>query len=238
MTVPVQDPLTRLVYSGPGDYTFIFGIPKIYSLKVTIISAIGVTTHLNYGLDFSVSYDPTLQRGTVTTLAAPGPGTIIIERAISIVQAIDWVNNDDLDAVVLEQAFDFITYCLQQLNAVQDRSYALVQQSRGTWISGTIYGTGERVSYNGVVYFCVASHTSRSTFATDLADGLWIVFLDIIAAIQNLTIALGSSSTASTPAVDTNTTALATTAFVLNQLSSAAALIRSEEHTSELQSQR
>jgi hypothetical protein len=45
---------------------------------------------------------------------------------------------------------------------------------KGNWATGIAYVVGNSVVANGAAYYCVTAHTS-GTFATDLANGLWII---------------------------------------------------------------
>ena len=46
---------------------------------------------------------------------------------------------------------------------------------RGPWTTPTLYNPGDLALYGGVIYLCVTSHTSTSTFDANLAD--WAVYL-------------------------------------------------------------
>ena len=46
---------------------------------------------------------------------------------------------------------------------------------RGSWTTPTLYNPGDVALYGGVIYLCVTSHTSTSTFDANIAD--WTVYL-------------------------------------------------------------
>ena len=46
---------------------------------------------------------------------------------------------------------------------------------RSTWTTPTLYNPGDIALYGGVIYLCVTSHTSQSTFDANIAD--WAVYL-------------------------------------------------------------
>lgn len=47
---------------------------------------------------------------------------------------------------------------------------------RGLWTATTVYAKNNYVTVSGDVYIAQEAHTSTDTFATDLADGKWVVF--------------------------------------------------------------
>ena len=50
-------------------------------------------------------------------------------------------------------------------------------QFRGTWGSTVLYNPGDTVLYGGVIYLCIISHTSSSTFATN--NDKWTVYTSL-----------------------------------------------------------
>jgi hypothetical protein len=46
---------------------------------------------------------------------------------------------------------------------------------KAAWVSTTLYDSGDIVLYGGVIYLCVTSHTSQSTFDASLSN--WAVYL-------------------------------------------------------------
>lgn len=53
---------------------------------------------------------------------------------------------------------------------------------RGPWEADTFYAAADIVSQLGVVYIAINDHTSDEEFSTDLAEGLWMAFVQPIAA--------------------------------------------------------
>jgi hypothetical protein len=71
--------------------------------------------------------------GTVTFGTAPGSGVIVsLIRETDYLQAVDYVNNDALDAETLEKAFDKLTMMAQQLDAKIDASVGFDETVAGT----------------------------------------------------------------------------------------------------------
>jgi len=48
--------------------------------------------------------------------------------------------------------------------------------SSSNWASGSVYGFGSRVSWNGVQYVSWQRHTASSSFANDIGSGYWILY--------------------------------------------------------------
>ena len=63
---------------------------------------------------------------------------------------------------------------------INDWIFADAIRYQGTWESGTNYGRGSIVKYNGIVYRCIKEHTAGNTLeevlGEDSTDSLWEVF--------------------------------------------------------------
>ena len=111
MTVSVKR--NKVQYTGDNSTTA-FSVTFPYTEKSQVKVYLGstlqtITTH--YTLT-----DPGAT-GTVTFGTAPGSGVIVsIIRETDYLQAVDYVNNDALDAETLEKAFDKLTMMCQQLD--------------------------------------------------------------------------------------------------------------------------
>lgn len=117
MTVSVK----RNQVQYPGDnsttaFTVNFPYTELSQVKVFIDSTEKTrTTH------FTLT-DPDAT-GTVTFLTPPASGELVtIKRETDYLQAIDYVNNDALDAETLEKAFDKLTMMCQQLDVKIEKS--------------------------------------------------------------------------------------------------------------------
>lgn len=56
-------------------------------------------------------------------------------------------------------------------------NYSVLIRDKGAWLTATDYGVGDIVSNGGVIYHCVAGHTS-GVFSTDLAAGKWVILIN------------------------------------------------------------
>lgn len=56
---------------------------------------------------------------------------------------------------------------------------------RGLWVTATLYNVQDIVREGNAYYLCVAQHTS-GTFATDLANGDWVLMIDLQSAYDVL----------------------------------------------------
>ena len=111
MTVSVKR--NKVQYTGDNSttaFSVTFPYTETSQVKVYLGSTLQtITTH--YTLT-----DPGAT-GTVTFGTAPGSGVIVsIIRETDYLQAVDYVNNDALDAETLEKAFDKLTMMCQQLD--------------------------------------------------------------------------------------------------------------------------
>jgi hypothetical protein len=111
MTVSVKR--NKVQYTGDNSttaFSVTFPFTETSQVKVYLGSTLQtITTH--YTLT-----DPGAT-GTVTFGTAPGSGVIVsLIRETDYLQAVDYVNNDALDAETLEKAFDKLTMMCQQLD--------------------------------------------------------------------------------------------------------------------------
>ncbi len=117
MTVSVKR--NQVQFGGDGSttaFTVNFPYTELSQVKVFLDSTEQTrTTH------FTLT-DPGAT-GTVTFLSAPASGKLVtIKRETDYLQAIDYVNNDALDAETLEKAFDKLTMMCQQLDVKIEKS--------------------------------------------------------------------------------------------------------------------
>lgn len=173
------------------------------------------------------------QWGIGGTLTYPRTGdaiangtTLTIIRAIPDLQTTSLSNQGTLWQSVVEQALD--TLCMQ-IQQVATRT----GQWRGTWQTNTQYNYGD-ISQDGAngantgnYYFCAGTNLS-GVWATDLANGYWVVYLNIqqvagyaMDAAASAVAAALSASTATSEAA--TATAAATNALTSSGTASAAA---------------
>ena len=60
-------------------------------------------------------------------------------------------------------------------------SVTLTAAANGAWAGSTVYVPGNTVSNGGIVYNCLQTHTSTSTFANDVASGYWATVTNFLA---------------------------------------------------------
>jgi hypothetical protein len=127
MTVSVKR--NKVQYTGDNSttaFSVTFPYTETSQVKVYLGSTLQtITTH--YTLT-----DPGAT-GTVTFLTPPGTGVnVSLIRETDYLQAVDYVNNDALDAETLEKAFDKLTMMAQQLDAKIDGSVGFDETVAGT----------------------------------------------------------------------------------------------------------
>jgi hypothetical protein len=117
MTVSVKR--NQVQFGGDGSttaFTVNFPYTELDQVKVFLD-----TTEQTRTTHFTLT-DPGAT-GTVTFLSAPASGKLVtIKRETDYLQAIDYVNNDALDAETLEKAFDKLTMMCQQLDVKIEKS--------------------------------------------------------------------------------------------------------------------
>jgi hypothetical protein len=117
MTVSVKR--NQVQFGGDGSttaFTVNFPYTELDQIKVFLD-----TTEQTRTTHFTLT-DPGAT-GTVTFLSAPAQETLVtIKRETDYLQAIDYVNNDALDAETLEKAFDKLTMMCQQLDVKIEKS--------------------------------------------------------------------------------------------------------------------
>jgi hypothetical protein len=136
--------------------------------------------------------------GYVTLNSAPGVGyTCTITRTLPLQQLISIQNQGDFAPQVTEQALDTLCMEIQQVSS-------RTGQFRGTWATGVVYNYGDIVidGVNGANttnwYLCAIANTS-GTWATDLANGDWILILNLQAISNPGTVTAGGDLTGSYP---------------------------------------
>ena len=228
MTISYVEPVITYVSSGNGAYPFTFKILAESDIEVWYTSAsTGARVKLVRGSDFSVTIGN--PGGTVTILGnAPAGGQILIQRRVPIDQPTDWVNNGPFDMDLLEADLDRIIMIVQQLGWDVSSGQAAIN-FRGPWATTTAYTIRDIVrTTNGNYYFCVVGHTS-GTFATDLADGNWVLLIDFEAIETHATNAAASAADA---LASRNTAIARSAAAELSEIAAAASEVAAAQSAS------
>ena len=182
MTVPVQTPYDSYSYSGPGDYNPDFFITDEHDIEVRHIKEDGTVYILEYGSDFTVSFQ-WYSQPTVTVLYDDQPygGTLEFLRSVKVDQETDWLNQGPFDQELIEKNLDKLTML------VQDAVFQFVSMEgskwRGEWQPITAYEVKDMISgpsgtpYEVNVYMATITHTSSDDFEDDLDNGYWQVVI-------------------------------------------------------------
>ncbi len=166
-------------YTGAGDFTFNFRVFDSEDLRVVYTDTDGIGTNLVKDTDYTVTVEDTEPYGgTIHCTYSASSGRLEIRRELEITQDTDWVNNDDLDAEILERNFDRMTMICQQLKVDVDEMNAITNW-RGTWATGEDYSIRDVVANTTAIYVATTSHTAGASFASDLAAGYWAVAVNL-----------------------------------------------------------
>lgn len=112
----VSSTTVAVVYSGNGSTTVFSVTFPFYEISVYEISAAGAITAKSVGTHYTLT-GGSGATGTLTMLVAPASGArLVIERATSRLQAVDYSEGDDFSAETNEKALDR----LAMVNAEQD----------------------------------------------------------------------------------------------------------------------
>lgn len=173
MTVSTTIPTISYEYTGPGRYDFDFLTYEETDLTVIYTSEEGVATELVLETDYTVELSDTQDGGYIeTTNPTDTDGTLSIDRILPVEQSVDWVNNDPLDAEILERSFDRIVMILQQ----QDPSIVTTGlRWTGDWVANSQYQNLNICSYLNDIYISNGNFTSGSTF--NLLN--WSILIDL-----------------------------------------------------------
>ncbi len=130
MTVPSTT--NRMMYLGndtAAEYPFTFRIFNASHLLVTQADADGAETTLVLNNDYTVDGVADAAGGSVTLTAGnlPSGYTLAIRRVVPLVQEIDLRNQGSFFAETHEDAFDYLTMALQQLQDGHDRTMTLAE---------------------------------------------------------------------------------------------------------------
>lgn len=126
----VSSALNRKAYTG-DDATVAFATSPVVFFDESDLKVYVVTTATGAAVLKTITTDYTVSggagsTGTVTMLTAPASTeTLVIVRELSLVQEVDFVNNEAMNAEVAEDALDKLTMMAQQLSARLDRAAAL-----------------------------------------------------------------------------------------------------------------
>jgi hypothetical protein len=205
MTVSVEVPYTRQVYSGPGDYDYLFKAYRDEDLVVTHTDDKGVVTNMVLGVDYTVTVASDNQGGTCHLTYAATDGSLEIRRDLPKEQQTDWVNNDPFNTELLETDLDRMMMVIQQLQVDVDEGK---QKStwRGEWENATLYMVGDNTTdpVTGNIYLCRVEHTSNTngTIGDDIALGYWELTLDTALLKESEQNAVDAAAAAGQSAID------------------------------------
>ena len=180
MTVPVANPYTRYVFSGPGFYYFEFKIFNEEDITVTHIDKLGNYYKLILDTDYSISIDESSDSGQVTVSIDTLPdGFLELRRSMEVTQDTDFVNNDPFDMEILERSIDRTIMILQDFQVDLENGLADISWM-GDWKAGTLYLLKQMVvGPNTNIYVCSIEHTAGNNFYADLNAGMWEIVLDV-----------------------------------------------------------
>jgi hypothetical protein len=183
MTVNVETPIIKYVYTAPAELAFDFKVFAETDLVVRFVDSVGVVTELVLNTDYTVTLDPGLGGGDVDVTYVPPGGyspTVYIHilRKLPLSQATNWVNNDPFNMDILENDLDRAIMLMQELYTDIDTIFGS-SAWRGAWATATYYLVQSIVlAADDNYYVATQTHTS-GTWATDLADGKWALFIDM-----------------------------------------------------------
>ena len=167
MTVSSTSPLIVYDYTGAGVYTFPFRIFEDTDLVITHDTDDGQSTLLINQVDYLVGIIEEIEGGNVeiTNTVITG-GTLEIRRQLPVTQEVDWVNNDPLDAEILEISFDRIIMILQEFYDRIDSIFVNFS-FQGTWTPNTYYDQYNIVLWEQIWWVSKQDFTSGDVFDED-----------------------------------------------------------------------
>ena len=171
---------------GPRDFTFPFPVRTADQITVSITPG-GVLPSSEYQV---IGASATANSITIRYPNAPTDGTksLIIERRTEPQRVSTFLNDLSITATALNAEFDNV------LQLIQD---GILSEFRGDWGSGEAYSGLDVVRFapEGNIYLAVESHTSDD-FATDLAEGKWVLVADFETGQLNIDAALQAAEAA------------------------------------------
>ena len=114
MTVQDVTPQIDYTLTGIADYPFSFEIFEAADIVVVHTALDDSVSTLVLTTDYTVTINPD-RTGKITMLDLGLTGTIRVSRNVAYTQESAWVNNDPLDMIVQENAFDKLTMLIQQI---------------------------------------------------------------------------------------------------------------------------
>ena len=182
---------------GPRDFTFPFPVRTADQITVSITPG-GVLPSSEYQV---IGASATANSITIRYPNAPTDGTksLIIERRTEPQRVSTFLNDLSITATALNAEFD---------NALQLIQDGILGEFRGEWGSGEAYSELDVVRFapEGNIYLADESHTSDD-FATDLAEGKWVLLADFETGQSNIDAALQAAEAARDKAEDSETAA-------------------------------
>ena len=142
MTVSTTD--SRISYAGNGSttpfsYPYLF-LSETHLVVILVVDATGVETTQTLTTHYTTTGEGDAGGGTVTMVTAPANGeTLVLSRATSLDQAIDYQSNDTFPADTHEGALDKLTLIAQD-NATNN-SRSLILSAGDTTTSNSLPAT-------------------------------------------------------------------------------------------------
>ena len=189
MTVPVETPIIKYIYTAPAILNFNFKVYLETDLEVRLIDVNNSVTILALNIDYTVALNPLLDGGTVNVTYVPPGGygppdvKLHIVRNLPLSQVTAWVNNTPFNMIILERDLDRAIMLIQELyvslNGIFDTS-----QWRGNWATGLYYDTRDMVVGPDTNYYMATEPHTSGVFVNDLTASKWILYVDVAALVS------------------------------------------------------
>lgn len=205
MTVSTTSSTITVAADGATSYSFPFiGVDPSYIL-VTYTNSSGSEVTLP-PTAYTVTLNAVLTGevwgigGTISPIspASYSNGSLTIERVLPLTQEAEISNQGNQYPIVTERAVDVLCMEIQQVSA-RTGSY------RGEWATGNIYNYAD-ITQDGAnggdtqnYYLCANANTS-GVWATDLANGYWVLIIPSVIPEATLPLSIGNGGTGATTA--------------------------------------
>ena len=206
----VTNPFSSTIVAAPSNATLSQAASNIQITYTDITGTAVILSPTVYTLAFNANY----QGFTVLYPKVGSPiinGTLLqVSRIVPLTQPDTIANQGSFSPDVIEGALDNLELQIQQVSA-RSGSY------RGVWSTNVAYNTADMVidgangANTGNYYTCAIPNTS-GVWSTDLANGDWILQLNIASINANIATATAAAATATTQAgISTTQAGISTT---------------------------